>query len=94
MIGDGAQPYAAALEREQGAREPMDWTPEWSRRARGVATYAAIRELGRRGVAAFFGGVTWREQRCMRISVCNWRTNEEDVRRAVAAVAAAIAAAR
>ena len=33
------------------AREPKDWNPEWSRRARGVATYAALRELGRRGVA-------------------------------------------
>jgi glutamate/tyrosine decarboxylase-like PLP-dependent enzyme len=30
----------------------MDWTPEWSRRARGFATYAALRQLGRNGVAA------------------------------------------
>jgi glutamate/tyrosine decarboxylase-like PLP-dependent enzyme len=34
------------------ARDQMDWNPEWSRRARGFATYAAIRELGRDGVAA------------------------------------------
>lgn len=34
------------------AREPVDWTPEWSRRARGFAVYAALRELGRDGVAA------------------------------------------
>ncbi len=34
------------------AREPIDWTPEWSRRARGFAVYAALRELGRNGVAA------------------------------------------
>lgn len=33
------------------ARDEMDWTPEWSRRARGFATYAALRQLGRKGVA-------------------------------------------
>jgi glutamate/tyrosine decarboxylase-like PLP-dependent enzyme len=32
------------------ARNPMDWTPEFSRRARGFAVYAALRQLGRRGV--------------------------------------------
>jgi glutamate/tyrosine decarboxylase-like PLP-dependent enzyme len=32
------------------AREPMDWTPEASRRARGFSIYAALRSLGRRGV--------------------------------------------
>jgi glutamate/tyrosine decarboxylase-like PLP-dependent enzyme len=31
-------------------REPMDWTPESSRRARGFAVYAAIRSLGRHGI--------------------------------------------
>jgi glutamate/tyrosine decarboxylase-like PLP-dependent enzyme len=31
-------------------REPMDWTPESSRRARGFAIYAALRSLGRHGV--------------------------------------------
>ena len=35
-----------------GAREEVDWNPEWSRRARGFPIYAAIRELGRDGVAA------------------------------------------
>ena len=29
----------------------FDWTPEFSRRARGVPVYAALRSLGRRGVA-------------------------------------------
>jgi glutamate/tyrosine decarboxylase-like PLP-dependent enzyme len=29
---------------------PFDWTPEFSRRARGVALYAALRSLGRAGV--------------------------------------------
>ncbi|HEX5548556.1 MAG TPA: aminotransferase class V-fold PLP-dependent enzyme [Ktedonobacterales bacterium] len=34
-----------------GVRDPSDWNPEWSRRGRGVATYAALRQLGRDGVA-------------------------------------------
>jgi glutamate/tyrosine decarboxylase-like PLP-dependent enzyme len=34
-----------------GPREPMDWTPEFSRRARGLAVYAVLRALGREGVA-------------------------------------------
>jgi glutamate/tyrosine decarboxylase-like PLP-dependent enzyme len=131
----------------------MDWNPEWSRRARGFPTYAALRQLGRDGVAelvdrccrhahslttrigqlpsaelvwepvinqglvrfldssagateqdhdrrtdeviaailatgeAFFGGTTWRGRRAMRVSVCSWRTSEEDVDRVVNAVA-------
>jgi glutamate/tyrosine decarboxylase-like PLP-dependent enzyme len=36
---------------EGGPRDQMDWTPEFSRRARGFTVYAAIRQLGRRGVA-------------------------------------------
>jgi glutamate/tyrosine decarboxylase-like PLP-dependent enzyme len=32
-------------------REPMDWVPESSRRARGFVVYAALRALGRSGVA-------------------------------------------
>jgi glutamate/tyrosine decarboxylase-like PLP-dependent enzyme len=138
------------------ARDPSDWNPEWSRRARGVATYAALRQLGRDGVTdlierscrhahtlvmrigslpgaevvwtpqinqglvrfldrrpdatqthhdqrtdsviariaeageAFFSGATWRGQRCMRVSVCNWQTSEHEVARAVAAVEQAL----
>jgi glutamate/tyrosine decarboxylase-like PLP-dependent enzyme len=138
------------------ARDPSDWNPEWSRRGRGVATYAALRQLGRAGLAdlierccrhaqtlvtqigslpgaeviwapqvnqglvrfldrrpgvtqaqhdqrtdamiarvaetgeAMFSGTTWRGQRCMRVSVCNWQTSEQDVARAVAAVAQAL----
>jgi glutamate/tyrosine decarboxylase-like PLP-dependent enzyme len=34
------------------ARDPMDWTPEFSRRARGFPIYAAIRSLGREGITA------------------------------------------
>jgi glutamate/tyrosine decarboxylase-like PLP-dependent enzyme len=33
------------------ARDQMEWNPEFSRRARGVPVYAALRSLGRRGVA-------------------------------------------
>ena len=128
------------------ARDQIDWNPEFSRRARGFAAYAAIRELGREGLAAlvertcghaqalvagigalpgaeviaasglnqglvrfgddartdaviaainasgeaFFGGVTWRGRRCMRISACNWRTTEDDVARAIAAARVAL----
>ncbi len=33
------------------ARDQMDWNPEFSRRARGLAVYATLRSLGRSGVA-------------------------------------------
>lgn len=36
---------------ESAARNPSDWVPESSRRARGFATWAALRQLGRTGVA-------------------------------------------
>ncbi len=138
-------------------RDEIDWNPEFSRRARGFATYAALRELGREGLAdliartcrlarvlgegigrlpgaeqiavsdlnqalvcfhsfrpgatqsdhdqrtdqviaginasgeALFGGVTWRGRRAMRISVCNWRTNDDDVARTIAAVESVLA---
>jgi glutamate/tyrosine decarboxylase-like PLP-dependent enzyme len=134
---------ASYLTHDDTARDQMDWNPEWSRRARGFATYAALRELGREGVAqlverccdiarelvrrigalpgaevvwepainqglvrfgddrrtdeiiaaiqvsgeAWFGGTTWRGMRCMRVSVCNWRTTQEDIDRSVEAVA-------
>lgn len=34
-----------------GARDSFGWGPDWSRRARGFPLYAALRYLGRRGVA-------------------------------------------
>ena len=37
-------------QQQNQARDQIDWNPEWSRRARGVAIYAALRELGRNGV--------------------------------------------
>jgi glutamate/tyrosine decarboxylase-like PLP-dependent enzyme len=143
---------ASYLTHDSEARDQMDWNPEFSRRARGFATYAALRELGRNGVAAlvercceharaivdgvgrlpgvevlwrpvinqglvrfldpngkdhdrqtdrviaaiaqtgeaFFTGTTWRGQRAMRVSVSNWQTSEEGVRRTVRAVETAL----
>jgi glutamate/tyrosine decarboxylase-like PLP-dependent enzyme len=42
---------ASYLTHDAVARDQIDWTPEWSHRGRGIATYAAIRQLGKRGVA-------------------------------------------
>lgn len=125
---------AAYLPAGSGKRSPSDYTPELSRRARGVDIWAALRCLGRDGVEAMidrdcrharrfaeglasagfhilndvqlnqvlvsFGtpeltqsviaqvqrdgscwcGVTvWQGQTAMRISVCSWATNDEDV---------------
>lgn len=147
---------AVYLTHDAEARDQMDWNPEWSRRARGFPTYAALRQLGRNGIAdlvdrccrharslvaqigklpgaeivsepvinqgllrfhclgdgftdqdddrrtddimaavlasgeAFFTGSVWRGKRVMRVSVCNWRTCEQDVERAVSAVATAL----
>lgn len=36
---------------EQTTRDQIDWTPEWTRRARGFPVYAALRELGRKGIS-------------------------------------------
>ncbi len=141
-----SQPTSYAVPVE-GMREEKDWNPEWSRRGRAVAAYAAIRALGRAGIAeiverccdfaaklvdglaalpgvevlarprinqalvrfrdeggdhdrrtdqviariqasgeAWFGGATWRGMRAMRISVCNWRTGEDDLEPVLAAV--------
>ena len=144
---------ASYIAHNDQVREQKDWNPDWSRRGRGVATYAALRQLGRDGVAALvdgccdaahslvtgiaalpgaelvwepqinqglvrfldprpqatqndhdawtdavtsgvvasgealFSNTTWRGKRCMRVSVCNWQTNAQDVARSVAAVA-------
>jgi glutamate/tyrosine decarboxylase-like PLP-dependent enzyme len=40
-----------AQQDEGGVREPIDHNPEASRRARGIPVYAAIRSLGRSGIA-------------------------------------------
>jgi glutamate/tyrosine decarboxylase-like PLP-dependent enzyme len=46
---------ASYLIQDEGARQvrdELDWVPEFSRRARGFAVYAALRSLGRRGLTA------------------------------------------
>jgi len=62
-------------------RDPAAGSTEADHDRRTDVVIAAINATGE----AFFGGVTWRGVRCMRISVCNWRTTEADVARAVAA---------
>ena len=53
---------AAYLMQSSGAeRDPQDWTPEFSRRARGFPVYAALRSLGRAGVAEMV-------ERCCRLA--------------------------
>ncbi|HEU5021656.1 MAG TPA: aminotransferase class V-fold PLP-dependent enzyme [Bryobacteraceae bacterium] len=122
-------------------REPSQYTPELSRRARGVDIWAALKSLGRSGVAELIerncrsasrfasglaevgfeilndvvlnqvlvsfgspedtkaiiegiqaegtcwcGPTEWQGRTAMRISVCSWRTTEEDVERSLAAI--------
>jgi glutamate/tyrosine decarboxylase-like PLP-dependent enzyme len=129
-------------------RHPAEWVPEFSRRARGFVVYAALRELGRDGVAAlverccrcarlmaeelardprvtllndvvlnqvlvrfdcnganvtdevidtvqregtcWMSGTEWEGEPAMRISVCNWRTTEDDIRRSARAILAQV----
>jgi glutamate/tyrosine decarboxylase-like PLP-dependent enzyme len=47
----GAQAEYLIQADEATVRDEVDWTPEFSRRARGFAVYAALRSLGRRGIA-------------------------------------------
>ena len=44
--------HASYLVESDVARDEVDWNPEFSRRARGFALYAALRELGRCGIAS------------------------------------------
>jgi glutamate/tyrosine decarboxylase-like PLP-dependent enzyme len=57
---------ASYLEQGTGARDPMDWNPEFSRRARGVGVYATLRSLGRSGVAALVDRTVTHAQRFAR----------------------------
>ena len=129
-------------------RQQAEWVPEFSRRARGFTVYAALRELGRSGIAAlverccdcarvmaealardprvtvlndvvlnqvlvrfacdganvtdevvdavqregtcWMSGTEWEGEPAMRISVSNWRTTEDDIRRSADAILAQI----
>lgn len=131
-----AAPYLAVSDAAV-ARDPMGYSPEFSRRARAVPVWAAIRELGRSGVVdlvertcaharaladglaalpgceivnevvlnqvllrfaddaattrivqavqaegeAWMAPTVWDGRTAIRISVSNWRTNDDDVRR-------------
>ncbi|HUP87328.1 MAG TPA: pyridoxal-dependent decarboxylase [Acidimicrobiales bacterium] len=44
-------PYLEFAAGDRPPRDQLDWTPEFSRRARGFPVYAALRHLGRSGVA-------------------------------------------
>jgi glutamate/tyrosine decarboxylase-like PLP-dependent enzyme len=46
-----AMSITASYHIEAGERDPWDWVPQISRRARGVEIWAALRSLGRRGIA-------------------------------------------
>lgn len=47
--------HAHYLTHSEAARDQVDWNPEYSRRGRGFATYAAIASLGREGIARLVG---------------------------------------
>jgi glutamate/tyrosine decarboxylase-like PLP-dependent enzyme len=143
---------ASYLSHQSDARDPLDWNPEFSRRGRGFASYAALRELGRKGVqemierncdcaaqivdglgqlenvdvlarpiinqgvvafrdpagkpsdewndrviaeidregTSFFSGTTFNGRRAMRISVSNWQTSADDVKKTLAGVQRAL----
>jgi len=130
------------------AGDPLDKVPEMSRRARGVPVWAALRGLGRSGVAelvdrlvanaqkiaaaaaelpgvevlndvvytqlclavgsdertravtehlladgtAWMSGSSWRGRTVIRVSVSNWSTDDEDIRRSVEALRRAVVA--
>ena len=140
--------HTSYLIHDPGPGDPLDRVPELSRRARGVSVWAALRSLGRSGVAdlvegfarnasaisagiaeipgaeilhdvvfsqvsvsfgsdertravtqrllsdgvAWMSGSRWRDRDVMRVSVCNWSTDDDDVRRSIEAVRAAASA--
>ena len=133
-----------------GPGDPHEKVPEFSRRARGVPVWAALRSLGRTGVVelidglvnharamaegiaaiegarvvndvdytqvcvvfgddtrtravterliadgtAWMSGSRWHAQDVLRVSVSNWSTDDEDIRRSLAAIRRAVAAIR
>jgi glutamate/tyrosine decarboxylase-like PLP-dependent enzyme len=141
-----AAPYLTAA---PDARDSYQYVPESSRRGRGFVLYAALRSLGRKGVAdlvertsrlarlmaeelgadpdlevlnevvinqvlvgivgdadgdaiaaaveriqedgtCWLAGTTWRGRPAIRVSVCNWRTSEDDIRRSAAVIRDAV----
>jgi len=147
---------ASYLTHDEEVRDQFDWNPEWSRRGRGVSTYAAIRQFGTTGIydlidsscnsayllvermgkmegvtvmslpritqglvhfqhhhdhvseadhdaftdmvieaindtgKLFVGGTNSKYKRCMRVSVCGWQTDIDDVKLSLKAIQQAL----
>lgn len=132
---------ASYLPSENAERNPSDYTPELSRRARGIDVYAVLRHLGKSGVSelverccrcaklfakllfesgyeimndvvlnqvvvcfgseelnlkimdavqkegtCWVGQTIWKDRLAMRISVCNWQTQESHVHESFAVI--------
>jgi hypothetical protein len=56
----------------------------------GELTRDAVERIQQDGTC-WLAGTTWRGRPAIRISVCNWRTSDEDVRRSAAAIRSAVA---
>jgi len=147
MVRGALGVHASYLLRDAGQADPYEKSAEMSRRARGVPVWAALRSLGRSGVADLVGrlaanaaafaaqlrgvagvevlndvrytqvclafaddattqrvtdlvngsGITWmsasqwRGRAVLRVSVSNWSTDADDIRRSVGAVVEALA---
>jgi glutamate/tyrosine decarboxylase-like PLP-dependent enzyme len=55
----------------------------------GGAIAAAVERIQEDGTC-WLAGTTWRGRPAIRISVCNWRTREEDIRRSAAVIREAV----
>jgi glutamate/tyrosine decarboxylase-like PLP-dependent enzyme len=55
-----ALPAAYLINAEGRERDPLEWVPEFSRRARGFAVYAALRSLGRGGSSRWWSATAGR----------------------------------
>jgi glutamate/tyrosine decarboxylase-like PLP-dependent enzyme len=58
----------------------------------GELTADAVKRIQRDGTC-WLAGTRWRGRPAIRISVCNWRTSEDDIRRSAAAIREAVLAA-
>ncbi|MBX3077535.1 hypothetical protein KF913_26725, partial [Candidatus Obscuribacterales bacterium] len=69
----------------QGLLRFLDLRPGATEADHDRRTDAVIAEVNASG-EAFFSGTTWNGLKAMRVSVVNWRTNDEDVKRTIRAV--------
>lgn len=82
-VGIGELPGAEVLARPQINQGLVRFLADDGNHDR--RTEAVVQRIQAEGTA-WFGTTTWRGMRVMRISVCNWRTDEHDVERTIAAV--------